>query len=114
MIRCAFAAATNAWQGELSFEVPDGSTVDHVLHRAREALTASGVAIDEAFWAGAPVGIFGDRCERDRHVIEGDRVEIYLPLAVDPKSARRERARQTQTDKGRNPLTAKPRRGRAL
>jgi putative ubiquitin-RnfH superfamily antitoxin RatB of RatAB toxin-antitoxin module len=36
---------------------------------------------------------------------------MYRPLAVDPKHARRERARQTQTEKGRNPLTAKPRRG---
>jgi putative ubiquitin-RnfH superfamily antitoxin RatB of RatAB toxin-antitoxin module len=97
----------------LSFEVPDGSTVDHVLHRARDALAASGISMDEAFWSGAPVGIFGDRCERDRRVIDGDRVEIYLPLAVDPKSARRDRARHAQTDKGRNPLTAKPRRGRA-
>ena len=114
MIRCAFAAATTAWQGELSFEVSNGSTVDHVLHRARDALAASGISIDEAFWSGAPVGIFGDRCERDRRVIDGDRVEIYLPLAVDPKSARRERARHAQTDKGRNPLTAKPRRDRSV
>ncbi|MBM4210255.1 MAG: RnfH family protein, partial [Gammaproteobacteria bacterium] len=40
---------------------------------------------------------------------EGDRVELYRPLAVDPKAARRARAKEAQTEKGRNPLTAKPR-----
>jgi putative ubiquitin-RnfH superfamily antitoxin RatB of RatAB toxin-antitoxin module len=41
---------------------------------------------------------------------EGDRVELYRPLAVDPKAARRARATENQTAKARNPLTAKPQR----
>ncbi|MFM7397118.1 MAG: RnfH family protein [Gammaproteobacteria bacterium] len=111
MIRCAFAAALPAWQGELSLQVVEGASVEQVLQQARETLQQRGVTVDEHFWSQAPVGIFGERCERSRVVVVGDRVEIYRPLTVDPKAARRERARHAQTDKGRNPLTAKPRRG---
>ena len=111
MIRCAFAMALAEWQGEFSLDVADGATVGQVLQAARASLQHKGVSIDENFWTRAPVGIFGERCERDRLVREGDRIEIYRPLAVDPKAARRDRARQSQTEKGRNPLTVKPRRG---
>jgi len=99
------------WQGELPLCVADGATVELVLGAARAELQQRGVSIDENFWNSAPVGIFGERCERSRLICDGDRIEMYRPLAVDPKHARRERARQTQTEKGRNPLTAKPRRG---
>jgi putative ubiquitin-RnfH superfamily antitoxin RatB of RatAB toxin-antitoxin module len=111
MIRCAFAMALADWQGELSLQLAEGATVEHVLCAARAELQHRGVSIEDNFWSSAPVGNFGERCARDRLVCEGDRIEIYRPLAVDPKHARRERARQTQTEKGRNPLTAKPRRG---
>lgn len=40
-------------------------------------------------------GIWGRRAERDQLLNDGDRVELYRPLLVDPKVARRERfARQ--------------------
>ncbi len=38
------------------------------------------------------VGIFARLCEPDDRVSAGDRVEIYRPLRVDPKEARRRRA----------------------
>ena len=38
------------------------------------------------------VGIFARLCNLDDQVQEGDRVEIYRPLQVDPKEARRRRA----------------------
>lgn len=108
MIRCAFAAALPEWQGEIALDLPQGATVADALELARAKI---GAAADAAFWARAPVGVFGELCKRDRRLVEGDRIEIYRPLAVDPKAARRERARHAQTEKGRNPLTAKPRRG---
>ena len=37
------------------------------------------------------VGIWGKRCSRSHGLREGDRIEIYRPLRVDPKVARRER-----------------------
>ena len=38
------------------------------------------------------VGIFGQLAHPDTHLRDGDRVEIYRPLRVDPKEARRRRA----------------------
>lgn len=60
-----------------------------------DAVAASGLA--EAFpeidvHAG-PFGVFGERCAPGRVLEAGDRVEIYRPLAVDPRAARRLRAR---------------------
>ncbi|MDZ7735706.1 MAG: RnfH family protein [Gammaproteobacteria bacterium] len=38
------------------------------------------------------VGIFASLCELDHEVAAGDRIEIYRPLKIDPKEARRRRA----------------------
>lgn len=63
---------------------------------AREAVRRSGLA--ERFPAAAiptmSLGVFGKVItEPDRYVLSsGDRVEIYRPLLVDPKEARRQRA----------------------
>ncbi|MBK8283467.1 MAG: RnfH family protein [Ahniella sp.] len=67
--------------------MPEHSTV-------AEALNASGVCAD---WPdlGAldeRVGIHGRRCALDTVLATGDRVEIYRPLLIDPKDARRKRA----------------------
>jgi putative ubiquitin-RnfH superfamily antitoxin RatB of RatAB toxin-antitoxin module len=42
--------------------------------------------------AGAAVGIFGKVVQRDQPLQDGDRIEIYRPLAEEPKLARRNRA----------------------
>ncbi|TNF97680.1 MAG: RnfH family protein [Gammaproteobacteria bacterium] len=39
-----------------------------------------------------PLGIFGKKCPADQVLEAGDRVEIYRPLLVDPKEARRLKA----------------------
>lgn len=39
-------------------------------------------------------GIFGDVVSLDARLKAGDRVEIYRPLTVDPKEARRRRGRR--------------------
>lgn len=41
------------------------------------------------------VGIFGKQCGLDRVLRDGDRIEIYRPLLVDPKTARRRRAERS-------------------
>ena len=38
------------------------------------------------------VGIWGRRCPLDQQLTDGDRVEIYRPLIIDPKEGRRARA----------------------
>src|SRR5258708_11209291 len=44
--------------------------------------------------ANSPLGIFGRLTGTDHALQQGDRIEIYRPLAADPKVARRERAKQ--------------------
>lgn len=39
-----------------------------------------------------PLGIFGKKVDLQQPLFAGDRVEIYRPLTVDPKMARRIRA----------------------
>jgi putative ubiquitin-RnfH superfamily antitoxin RatB of RatAB toxin-antitoxin module len=71
------ALATRAVRVALELEA--GATV-------RAALAASGRAAQE------PVGIHGRRVSLDTPLADGDRVEIYRALQVDPKQARRQRA----------------------
>jgi len=40
------------------------------------------------------VGIFSQKTTRDAVVVEGDRIEIYRPLLIDPKEIRRARAKK--------------------
>jgi putative ubiquitin-RnfH superfamily antitoxin RatB of RatAB toxin-antitoxin module len=42
--------------------------------------------------SGSAVGIFGKVVQRDQPLQDGDRIEIYRPLAEEPKLARRKRA----------------------
>lgn len=71
------------------FEVrlPPGSSV-------RQAIAACGILTSVPELAGLEldVGIFGQSCRLDDTVRDGDRIEIYRPLTVDPKVARRQRA----------------------
>lgn len=61
-----------------------------------DALQASGVQalLPGCDWALLEVGVWGDKAALTAPLREGDRVEIYRPLTVDPKVARRERFRQ--------------------
>lgn len=61
-----------------------------------QALRASGVRrfVPDAELAKVPVGIWGRKARLDTMLRQGDRVEIYRPLQVEPKLARRERFRK--------------------
>jgi putative ubiquitin-RnfH superfamily antitoxin RatB of RatAB toxin-antitoxin module len=69
-------------------ELPDGSTV-------MQAVDASGIVglLPDGLVDPARLGIFARKVAPDRIVHEGDRVEIYRPLTLDPMEARRRRAR---------------------
>lgn len=68
-------------------DVPVGATL-------REAVMASGVLErhPEISLEKQAFGIFGKRAALETRLSPGDRVEIYRPLAMDPKEARRRRA----------------------
>lgn len=64
-----------------------------------QALQASGVqaAFADLDLRAVPVGVWGHKAGLQQQLREGDRVEIYRPLKVDPKVARRERFRKQGT-----------------
>jgi len=69
--------------------LPAGATV-------RQAVMASGLpdACPELDLAQAEFGIWNRKATWDQLLREGDRVEVYRGLKVDPKVARRERFRK--------------------
>ena len=64
----------------VEIRLPDGATV-------RDALLAAGMSAEK-------VGIFGKLVKPETRLADGDRIEIYRPLTLDPKEARRRRARR--------------------
>lgn len=70
---------------EQELALPEGATV-------ADALVACGLAVppDEE----RAVGLWGRKVPASELLRERDRVEVYRPLLVDPKVARRERFRQ--------------------
>jgi uncharacterized protein len=71
---------------EWALELPAGATVADALRASGLEALHPGFDIDKV-----PAGIWGRKAALDQPLREGDRVEIYRPLRVDPKVARRER-----------------------
>ena len=74
----------------LAVEVEEGTT-------ARQAIERSGILrqFPRIDLARAMIGVFGKSVALETRLRDGDRVEIYRALTVDPKQARRERARRS-------------------
>ena len=82
---------------ERSVELPAGATV-------ADALRASGLLAAVGPLDGLDVGVFGRPCALAQALHDGDRVEIYRPLAVDPMQARRIRA-ELRRRRGKTPAS---------
>jgi len=67
--------------------VDDGATVADVIAASRIAADFPGNDLDEL-----QAGIWGEPVERTHPVSEGDRVELFRPLEMDPREARRLKA----------------------
>ena len=67
-------------------ELPAGATVADAI-RVSGLAEAAGIDVD-----AHDTGIWSRRVPRDHRLRDGDRVELYRPLQVDPKEARRARA----------------------
>ena len=74
----------------VALQLPPGTTV-------RDVLLASRLELD---WAVHAIGIWGQPANLEDPVRDGDRVEVYRALRVDPKEARRLRYR-AQGQRGR-------------
>jgi putative ubiquitin-RnfH superfamily antitoxin RatB of RatAB toxin-antitoxin module len=60
-----------------------------------DAIQASGILREcPADFRPASVGIFGRRVVPEAGLRDGDRIELYRPLLIDPKEARRRRAKR--------------------
>lgn len=87
-ITVELAFATPAEQILLKLIVPAHTTI-------AEAIERSGIATrfaDEKI-AQLQAGIWGRPVDRQYRLENGDRVELYRPLAIDPRDARRLRAK---------------------
>jgi putative ubiquitin-RnfH superfamily antitoxin RatB of RatAB toxin-antitoxin module len=89
-LRCEVAYALPERQSVVELTLEEGAT-------AADAVAASGLlsAHSELGHDQLVLGIFGARVVPDRVLQDGDRVEIYRPLRVDARAARRERARKS-------------------
>lgn len=94
-IRVEVAYATPERQHLVTLEVPVGATIAAAIERCREQRLLP----EEAFQY-SDLGVFGRRAPAARVLEPGDRVEIYRPLEVDPREARRRRASSVQTSRG--------------
>lgn len=86
-VEVVYLAPGGEWRRRV--QVPRGACV-------RDALAVSGFAAEhpEIDLARQPLGVFGAVATLDTPLSENDRVEVYRPLLIDPKQARRARARR--------------------
>ena len=82
-----FAGKNGGREWRRTVSLPRGATVG-------DALTESGAVREcpEADAMNAEVGVLGTVCGRERVLEDGDRVEIYRKLSLDPRESRRVRA----------------------
>ena len=78
-------------QSLLAFQVACGTT-------ARQAVLQSALPTElpHVDFAAAPIGIFGKKVKDSAPLREGDRVEVYRALLIDPKENRRRKAAAKQ------------------
>ncbi len=71
----------------IELEVPAGVSLRNAVERSRIAEQAGDIDL-----AACTLGVFGEKRPPETLVADGDRIEIYRPLAADPKTIRRRRA----------------------
>jgi len=84
-VEVVFALPDRTWR--VAVDVADDATVADAIRLSGVTHEFSALgAIDEH------VGIHGKTCLPTTRLRDGDRVELYRPLLIDPKDARRRRA----------------------
>lgn len=86
-VEVVYAQPTQQWRQTLT--LPSGATV-------RDAIEQSGVVatIPEWNWSDVKVGIYSRPVALEQTLRDRDRVELYRPILIDPKEARRQRAKK--------------------
>lgn len=91
-VRVEVVFATAETQHLDSVALPAGATVADAIALSSLSARFADVDFDEL-----QAGIWGNLVERGHSVSDGDRVEIYRPLELDPRDARRQLALLGQT-----------------
>lgn len=89
LIRVEVAYATPVEQKIICLQIEEGMTLEEIIH-------FSGIlkSYPEIDLAHQKIGVFSKLKQLTDIAYEGDRIEIYRPLAMDPKEARRKRAKK--------------------
>ena len=90
MITVTVVYANPEQQKSVHLQLDDGTTVEQAIYRS--ALLEDFTEID---LSTCKVGIFSKQVNLAHRLATGDRVEIYRPLLIDPKQARRRRVAKT-------------------
>ena len=74
---------------EAHVQLPAGSTVADAIRASQLLVSVPDTEVD-----ALALGVWGRKASAGQLACDGDRVELYRPLLVDPKVARRERFRR--------------------
>jgi putative ubiquitin-RnfH superfamily antitoxin RatB of RatAB toxin-antitoxin module len=85
--RCSVVCDTSKGIYRCELQLPDDATLEGALSAARVQLGEA--AVD---WQHAATGVYGKVRSRSFVWCDGDRIELYRPLQLDPRMKRRERA----------------------
>lgn len=98
LLRIEVAFALPCRQRLISLEVEPHTTAAEAVERAN--LPGLFPEVPDAIFRQPAIGIFGKvlRAPHSYRLRDGDRVEVYRPLVIDPKAARQARA-QRQRDR---------------
>lgn len=93
MIKVEVAYATPEKQLIVEVEVEEGTTMVQAAEKSGIEKEFTGLNLAET-----PMGLFGRKVAKPAEEVlrEGDRVEIYRPLKIDPKQARLNRAAKSK------------------
>ena len=95
-VEVCLALPQRAWR--VALELAPGARIEDALQVATPILQAGAAPVADSDASGVParwaVGVHGRLRPPDWPLRDGDRVELYRPLEVDPKTARRRRAGQ--------------------
>ena len=87
---------------DLQIEIVDARAHEQTVVRVsvapgatvQDAVERSGICSEGRCDPSPSYGIFGRRVAPTQRLVDGDRIEIYRPLQVDPRLARRRRAKR--------------------
>lgn len=88
MITVTVCYATPEKQVQIPLSVEESCTVVLAIQRSKIIDLFPDIAIEKM-----AVGIYSQRVKLDSNLQDGDRIEIYRPLQIDPKDARRLKAK---------------------